>query len=357
MSFLSEKVKAESGRSVACRRTFSSVHCFEFIHESEMAKRTDFLSINIDVINSEDEDENLSFHLDSECFRHEGVSIGADYLRLDGKTLTRGEILPGTLELQNVIGRGAFSEVHRGLWTRKNKDVLPVAVKDFRVIDFSSERRRMLVKELKTLTKVHSEHLVELYGAYLEVDQITMVLELMNLGSLDVILRHTKAIEETIIAPIAYQILLGLKSLHENRIMHRDLKPGNILLNSDGTLKLCDFGMASLGEQTLNTTVLGTAKYMAPERLTKSYGRLSDIWSFGLVVFECFTGEHPFSKIESIVDLLVTVEETNFTERIPSDCHSGLKEIITCSLRLNPGLYSTSRHVVLPEHVYLFIQV
>lgn len=196
----------------------------------------------------------------------------------------------------------------------------------------------MLVKELKALTKVQTDHLIRLHGAYLENDQITMVLEYMNLGSLDVVLKQTNAMEEAIISPIAYQILLGLRDLHEKGIMHRDLKPGNVLLDADGNVKLGDFGMASLGEQTLNTTVLGTAKYMAPERLTKSYGRLSDIWSFGLVVFECLTGKHPFSKIDSLVDLLVTVEEIDLTELLTFDCHSGLKEIIACSLQVNPGL-------------------
>ena len=305
-----------------------------------MTKRVDILSINIDAINTEAEDANASFHLDSESFRHEGVSIGADYLRLDGRTLTRGEILPGSLELQDVIGRGAFSEVRLGLWTRKNSDVLPVAVKDFRVIGCSSERRSMLVKELKALTKVKSEHLIKLYGAYLEDDQIIMVLEYMDLGSLDVILKQTNAMKEAMIAPIAYQLLLGLSDLHDKGIMHRDLKPGNILVNANGFAKLGDFGMASLGEQSLNTTVLGTAKYMAPERLTKSYGRLSDIWSFGLVVVECLTGRHPFAKIDSLVDLLVTVEETDLTQLLTFKCHDGLKEIIACSLQINPGLCS-----------------
>ncbi|GAX24544.1 mitogen-activated protein kinase kinase 1 [Fistulifera solaris] len=301
-----------------------------------MTRRIDILSLNIDAINAEAEELNCSYHSDEECFRHEGVTIGADFLRLEGETLTRGELAPGSLRLDHIIGKGAFSEVRLGLWTRKNDEVLTVAVKDFRVISGSSERRSMLVRELKALTKVQSDHIIRLYGAYLEETHVTMVLEYMNLGSLDAIIQQTKAMKEAMVAPIAYQILLGLRDLHEKGIMHRDLKPANVLLNSDGEVKLCDAGMASLGEHTLNSTVLGTAKYMAPERLTKSYGRLSDIWSFGLVVYECVTGRHPFSKIDSLVDLLVTVEESDVNELLSFECHSGLKEIIECSLHADP---------------------
>jgi serine/threonine protein kinase len=302
-----------------------------------MTKRIDILSLNIDAINSEAEDTNLSFQLNDECFRHDGVSIGADFLRLEGETLTRGEIATGSLQLEHIIGKGAFSEVRLGRWTRKNNGVLTVAIKHFRVITGSSERPNMLVRELKAFTKVESDHIIRLYGAYLDEDHVTMVLEYMNLGSLHDIIQQTKAMKEAMVAPIAYQILLGLKDLHEKGIMHRDLKPANVLLNSDGEVKLCDAGMASLEEQTLNSTVLGTAKYMAPERLTKSYGRLSDVWSFGLVVYECVTGTHPFSKIDSLVDLLVTVEESDVNELLSFDCHSGLKEIIACSLHVDPG--------------------
>jgi serine/threonine protein kinase len=96
--------------------------------------------------------------------------------------------------------------------------------------------------------------------------------------------------------------------------------------------------MVALQESSLNTTVLGTRKYMAPERLrAQPYGRSSDIWSFGLIVLECITGRQPWSDVSSLVELLVTVEETEVKDLIPRTAEKGLKEIIRLSMECNPG--------------------
>ena len=301
------------------------------------------LSVDIDLINEEkQENHHQSFDLDDDTYRQDGVTIGYDYLRMDGKTVTRGEFLPGALSSvgQELLGRGAFSVVHRALWKR-NETTITVAVKELRLLDGSQQRRKMLLRELKALCKVESPALVHLYGAFLSEDAATMVLEFMDKGSLQQVLQERKMnpLEETMIAPIAHQILVGLAALHENRIIHRDLKPANVLLSSSGAVKLCDFGLATLGEQSLNMTVLGTTKYMAPERLrAHGYGRSSDLWSFGLILLECTTGKPPLAGVTSIVDLLVSLEETNFSEMIPSIATAGLCEMISVSLQVDPGM-------------------
>lgn len=95
----------------------------------------------------------------------------------------------------------------------------------------------------------------------------------------------------------------------------------------------------------MNTTVLGTAKYMAPERLrAKPYGRSSDMWSYGLILLECLTGQPPFQDITSIVDLCVTIEEMDIENDddnnkiiIPPHTENGLREMIAMSLQKDPG--------------------
>jgi serine/threonine protein kinase len=102
-------------------------------------------------------------------------------------------------------------------------------------------------------------------------------------------------------------MLWGLSYLHHEKMIHRDIKPGNVLLHSDGRVKLADFGISSTGRD-LATTVVGTMMYMAPERLRgKKYGVLSDIWSFGLVVWECATGKQLFEGLDSMVSARVWV--------------------------------------------------
>jgi serine/threonine protein kinase len=91
-------------------------------------------------------------------------------------------------------------------------------------------------------------------------------------------------------------------------------------------------------EVSLNTTVLGTRKFMAPERLrAKLYGRSSDIWSFGLILLECVTGLPPWKDVTSVVDLLVTVEETDVKELVPPTVEAGLEEMIRMSMQQDPG--------------------
>jgi serine/threonine protein kinase len=324
------------------------------------------LSLNVDLINQDHSaaDNNRSFLLNESAFRQEGISIGQDYLRVEGVTVTRGELLQASLDVQEVIGMGAFSTVRRARWQRKITSSslddqqaveIDVAVKDWSLVDSSHQRRQMLLKELRALCGVTSPTLVQLYGAFLRPysDTVTIVLEYMDRGSLENFLQQQNngALSEYITAAILYQMLCGLAALHapERRMLHRDLKPANVLLNSHGNVKLCDFGTAALlGEESLNMTVLGTTKFMAPERLmAKPYGRPSDVWSLGLVALQCVTGESPFHDVRSIVELLVTIEETTVTDLVRS-CRTdsnnmlsvGLQEILVVCLQAEPGKYT-----------------
>ena len=360
--------------------------------QEEIKKSTDqnkpkgLLSLNIDLINDDDDDEQLSYCLDETAYRQEGVSIGYDYLRLEGVTVTRGELVPSKLQIGQVIGRGAFSTVRRAQWRRRNQDntttVVDVAVKECSLLESSPQRRQMLLRELRALCRLTSASptLVQLHGAFLQPDDdtdgfrsqqaVTMVLEYMDKGSLELlVLSHKKkkygaaaagggGFPEHITAAITYQMLCGLAFLHapERRLLHRDLKPANVLLNASGCVKLCDFGMATLlreEDSSLDAcmTVLGTTKYLAPERLrARPYGRPSDVWSLGLIVWGCATGEAtPWCDgVTSMVDLLVAIEEVSIVDALTRRNNGqkegddsgvmskGLQEILVGCLHLEP---------------------
>jgi len=299
------------------------------------------LSLNVDLINqmADDATPPSPFSLGNTTYRQDGITIGPDYLRMEGRTVSRGELFPEQLTMEQVIGKGAFSTVRKASWLKYGTDEpVPVAVKQCSLIESSRQRRQMLLQELRLLGQVDCESLVTLHGAFLEEETVTIVLECMDRGSLEDLLLQKNIVPERIIAPIAYQTLSGLSYLHQDRKLHRDIKPANVLLHSNGYVKLCDFGMASLGEQSLNTTVLGTTKFMAPERLrAHPYSRSSDLWSLGLVLLECSVGETPWNDVTSIVELVVTIEEANMEEFVPDNLSKGLQEILIGCLQKEPG--------------------
>jgi serine/threonine protein kinase len=323
------------------------------------------LTVNIDSINQDVENiEKSPQWKHGDVYRADGLSIGQDYLRVEGITITRGELNPSSIKVMEVIGKGAFSTVHKAHWRRKRKraissndssEIEEVAIKTFSIIDSCRQRKNMLLKELRNLCKFNSPCLVKFHGAFLHIDDVTLVMEYMISGSLECLFQDIKSsckripsvqntfLSNNLSAAISYQILSGLAYLHapERRMLHRDLKPVNILLDRiNGSVKLCDFGLSSsLGENSMNKTVVGTTIYMSPERLrAKAYGRPSDVWSFGLILLECITGEAPWKDITSAVDLVMTIEESNVNDFLPSKMrvNSSVREVLGGTLQIDP---------------------
>merc|ERR1712232_43417 len=125
-----------------------------------------------------------------------------------------------------------------------------------------------------------------------------MCMELMDLGSLETIRRQLPRgiFPEAIIGKMTVQLVTGLAYLYDTfKVVHRDIKPSNILINSSGSVKLCDFGVSGQLMDSIARTYVGTNSYMAPERvLGDPYTVRSDVWSLGLTLVEFATGRHPY---------------------------------------------------------------
>ena len=194
------------------------------------ARAVPTLNVDAEMINSEFEKlARIDHNMGDSTYRHDGFSIGKDYLRLEGRTIGRGELLPGSILVRQMLGKGAFSEVYKAVWKRKHDETsIFVAIKEFCLFASSENRQDMLMKELRALCRINCESLLKLEGAFLSDDKVTLVLEFMDRGSLEDIIKARNrgglAAEEGFTASVAYQILCGLSYLHHECIMHRDLK-------------------------------------------------------------------------------------------------------------------------------------
>uniref|UniRef100_A0A0B6ZVK9 mitogen-activated protein kinase kinase n=1 Tax=Arion vulgaris TaxID=1028688 RepID=A0A0B6ZVK9_9EUPU len=155
--------------------------------------------------------------------------------------------------------------------------------------------RNQIIRELKVLHECNSPYIVGYYGAFYSDGEISICMEYMDGGSLDLILRRAGRIPEPILGIINIAVLKGQSYLREkHQIIHRDVKPSNILVNSRGEIKLCDFGVSGQLIDSMANSFVGTRSYMAPERLQGThYSVQSDIWSLGLSLVEMSIGRYP----------------------------------------------------------------
>uniref|UniRef100_A0A1L8DMH8 mitogen-activated protein kinase kinase n=1 Tax=Nyssomyia neivai TaxID=330878 RepID=A0A1L8DMH8_9DIPT len=155
--------------------------------------------------------------------------------------------------------------------------------------------KKQIIRELKVLHECNFPHIVGFYGAFTNDGEISICMEYMDGGSLDLILKRAGRIPEAILAKITCAVLKGLSYLRDKHaIMHRDVKPSNILVNSSGEIKICDFGVSGQLIDSMANSFVGTRSYMSPERLQGThYSVQSDIWSLGLSLVEMAIGMYP----------------------------------------------------------------
>ncbi|KAK3930810.1 Dual specificity mitogen-activated protein kinase kinase dSOR1 [Frankliniella fusca] len=155
--------------------------------------------------------------------------------------------------------------------------------------------KKQIIRELKVLHQCNFPHIVGFYGAFYSDGEISICMEYMDGGSLDLILKKAGRIPEPILGTITLAVLKGLSYLRDKHaIMHRDVKPSNILVNSAGEIKICDFGVSGQLIDSMANSFVGTRSYMAPERLQGThYSVQSDIWSLGLSLVEMAIGMYP----------------------------------------------------------------
>lgn len=205
------------------------------------------------------------------------------------------ENLGGRYVLEKELGRGGMGVVY--LARDKQLD-RPVALKFLgSVIDSSEEYRQRFIREARTAAKINHPNIIAIYDISASVGKAYIAMEYIEGPSLHKYLNTKKGLKPREAVNIIVQACNALSAIHGAGIVHRDIKPDNILLAKGGLVKLTDFGLAKAEDSRMTQTgvVMGTPSYMAPEQvLGKDADVRSDIYSLGLVLYECLTGETVF---------------------------------------------------------------
>ncbi|EIW69968.1 hypothetical protein TREMEDRAFT_30196 [Tremella mesenterica DSM 1558] len=205
------------------------------------------------------------------------------------------------IEVQGELGKGNYGSVQK-VYHRPTGVMM--AMKEIR-LELDESRLTSIIMELDILHRAVAPEIVEFYGAFTIESCVYYCMEFMDAGSLDTLTgggSEAVRVPEAVLRRITAAIVKGLRFLKDElQIMHRDVKPTNVLMNRKGEIKLCDFGVSGQLEKSLAKTNIGCQSYMAPERIKgesqnqlSTYTVSSDVWSVGLSIIELAKGCYPY---------------------------------------------------------------
>ncbi len=213
--------------------------------------------------------------------------------------MQEGTVLRNNYRLDRLLGRGGMAEVYLAFDMRRQ---VHVAIKILREdLAEDPEFVRRFTREAEALARLDHPHIVRFYSFERQGAVAFIVMDFVPGTTLQ---RHLAELGGPLplgeVSTILHQVGAALQYAHSEGYIHRDIKPGNIMLRDDGNALLSDFGIARAAESaTLMTATMGTPAYMAPEQiLGRELDRRTDIYSFGIVLFEMLTGRRPFTGDE-----------------------------------------------------------
>ncbi|EAU85791.2 STE/STE11/cdc15 protein kinase [Coprinopsis cinerea okayama7 len=240
-------------------------------------------------------------------------------------------------QLGDSLGKGAFGQVYRALNWETGETV---AVKEIQLSNIPKGELPEIMSEIDLLKNLNHENIVKYKGFVKTREFLYIILEFCENGSLHNIIKKFGKFPENLVAVYISQVLEGLVYLHDQGVIHRDIKGANILTNKDGTVKLADFGVAARTGGVVDGAVVGSPYWMAPEVIEQSGATTaSDIWSVGCVVIELLEGRPPYHNLDPMPALFRIVQDD--CPPIPEGASAIVKDFLyhcfqkDCNLRIS----------------------
>ena len=265
---------------------------------------------------------------------------------------SRIDVTISDFDFIKLVSSGAYARVFLGQ-KKKTGDIYAIKVIPRSSLQQKNQMQRILT-EKDILLQNENPYIVNFFYSFIGFHNLYLVMEFLPGGDLYSLLQNVGSLNEDYVKVYTAQIVMALQSLHKRGIVHRDIKPDNILITETGKIKLTDFGLSMLGttdrnlmdddqsksQQTKldNESIVGTPDYLAPEViLAQPHTFTADYWSLGVVVYELLTGIPPFHReTESDTFSAIIIGKVDYAELDYYDCSPEVKSFISSLLNSDP---------------------
>lgn len=234
------------------------------------------------------------------------------------------ELEPAEIAFQEKIASGAFGDLYKGAYCGQD-----VAIKIVRNVQDNTQQFQEFIQEVTIMRKVRHKNVVQFIGACTRKPNLCIVFEFMPGGSVYDYMRKGGQLKLSTVLKIGTEVCRGMDYLHKRKIVHRDLKAANLLMDDTGTVKIADFGVARVMDSTgVMTAETGTYRWMAPEVIEHNpYGQKADVFSFAIVMWELLTCKVPYSELTPL-QAAVGVVQKGLRPPMPPNAPPALAELM-----------------------------
>lgn len=241
-----------------------------------------------------------------------------------------------TYKRGKLLGKGGFAQCYELIDCNTNVVYAGKIIPHSRIA--KGNQKQKILREIELHRNLKHKHVVEFHSYFEDSDNVYIILENCSRKSLVHVLKNRKCLQEQEVRYYVRQLIEGVKYIHKNKIIHRDLKLGNMFLNKDMQVKIGDFGLATTmnheGEKKM--TVCGTPNYIAPEVLSKKgHSYEADIWAIGCIMYALLVGRPPF-QTSTLIETYFRITANTYT--IPANISPAAQKLISRCLHAQPSM-------------------